>query len=134
MPGGVALLPRLVARAVTGWGSIMDKRLRRAPHAEWVLMCRLGLGQQRIPTLVRVQPAAVGYHLVIAHRQGHWATQSSSDLGGRLDRLRAVIAHAVDTVGGHPGRQNRCRDRLEDPPHVFLVRRVRVQPLSTEGY
>ena len=104
MPDGIALLPRLVAGAMTGWGSIMDKRLRRAPDAEWVLMCRLGLGQQRIPTLVCVPPATAGYHLVIARRQDHWATQSSSDFGGRFNRLRAaVIAHAVDTAGGHPG-------------------------------
>jgi hypothetical protein len=49
--------------------SIMDRRLRRAPDAEWVLMYRLGLSRQRIAALVHVQPAAVGYHLVIARRQ-----------------------------------------------------------------
>jgi hypothetical protein len=49
--------------------SIMDRRLRRAPDAEWVLMYRLGLSRQRIAALVRVPPAAVGYHLVIARRQ-----------------------------------------------------------------
>jgi hypothetical protein len=47
----------------------MDRRLRRAPDAEWVLMYRLGLGRQRIAALVRVPPAAVGYHLAIARRQ-----------------------------------------------------------------
>lgn len=46
----------------------MDRRLRRAPDAEWVLMYRLGLSRQRIAALVRVPPAAVGYHLVIARR------------------------------------------------------------------
>src|SRR5688572_13917751 len=50
-------------------GSIMDRRLRRAPDAEWVLMYRLGLSRKRIAALVRVPPAAVGYHLVIARRQ-----------------------------------------------------------------
>jgi hypothetical protein len=48
---------------------IMDRRLRRAPDAEWVLMYRLGLSRQRIAALVRVPPAAVGYHLLIARRQ-----------------------------------------------------------------
>jgi hypothetical protein len=50
-------------------GCIMDRRLRRAPDAEWVLMYRLGLSRARIAALVRVPPAAVGYHLVIARRQ-----------------------------------------------------------------
>ena len=47
----------------------MDRRLRRAPDAEWVLMYRLGLSRQRIAALVRAEPAAVGYHLAIARRQ-----------------------------------------------------------------
>ncbi|WP_211880037.1 helicase associated domain-containing protein [Pseudarthrobacter albicanus] len=47
----------------------MDRRLRRAPDAEWVLMYRLGLGRARIAALVRVPPAAVGYHLGIARRR-----------------------------------------------------------------
>ncbi|MGO4807056.1 helicase associated domain-containing protein [Arthrobacter sp. 2MCAF15] len=47
----------------------MDRRLRRAPDAEWVLMYRLGLSRQRIAALVRAEPAAVGYHLLIARRQ-----------------------------------------------------------------
>lgn len=50
-------------------GSIMDRRLRRAPDAEWVLMYRLGLSRQRIADLVRAEPATVGYHQVIARRQ-----------------------------------------------------------------
>lgn len=50
-------------------GSNMDRRLRRAPDAEWVLMYRLGLSRKRIAELVRVHPALVGYHLVIARRQ-----------------------------------------------------------------
>jgi hypothetical protein len=55
--------------AVAGWGVIMDRRLRRAPDTEWVLMYRLGLSRQRIAALVRAEPAAVGYHLVIARRK-----------------------------------------------------------------
>jgi hypothetical protein len=47
----------------------MDMRLRHAPDAEWVLMYRLGLSRKRIAALVRVPPAAVGYHLGIARRQ-----------------------------------------------------------------
>ena len=47
----------------------MDRRLRRAPDAEWVLMYRLGLSRQRIAAIVRAEPATVGYHLVIARRQ-----------------------------------------------------------------
>ena len=50
-------------------GSITDRRLRRAPDAEWVLMYRLGLSRQRIAALVRAEPDAVGYHLTIARRQ-----------------------------------------------------------------
>jgi hypothetical protein len=50
-------------------GTIMDRRLRRAPDAEWVLMYRLGLSRRRIAALVRAEPAAVGYHLAIARRQ-----------------------------------------------------------------
>ena len=50
-------------------GSIMDRRLRRAPDAEWVLMYRLGLSRKRIAALARVHPAVIGYHLVIARRQ-----------------------------------------------------------------
>ena len=48
---------------------IMDRQLRRAPDAEWVLMYRLGLSRKRIAELVGAEPATVGYHLVIARRQ-----------------------------------------------------------------
>ena len=47
----------------------MDKRSRRAPDAEWVLMYRLGLSRKRIADLVGAEPATVGYHLVIARRR-----------------------------------------------------------------
>lgn len=48
---------------------IMDRQLRRAPDAEWVLMYRLGLSRKRIAELVRAEPATVGYHLIIARRR-----------------------------------------------------------------
>lgn len=48
---------------------IMDRQVRRAPDAEWVLMYRLGLSRKRIADLVGAEPATVGYHLVIARRR-----------------------------------------------------------------
>ena len=60
------------ARPAVGKGrgrmSIMDRRLRRAPDPEWVLMYRSGLSRARIAALVRAEPATIGYHLVIARR------------------------------------------------------------------
>ena len=78
----------------------MDRRLRRAPDAEWVLMYRLGLSRKRIAELVRVHPAAVGYHLVIARRQDpgleaehHAAAGARTSLSPRsLTRMEEVIA------------------------------------------
>jgi hypothetical protein len=67
--------------------SIMDRRLRRAPDAEWVLMFRLGLSRTRIDRLVRVHPAVVGY---VASR----STSAEVDIGrmflhwqGRINSL-----------------------------------------------
>ena len=45
---------------------VKDRPLRRAPDPEGVLMYRPGLSRKRIAELVRVHPAVVGYHLVIA--------------------------------------------------------------------
>ena len=79
----------------------MDRRLRRAPDAEWVLMYRLGLSRKRIADLVRVHPAAVGYHLVIARRQDpgleaeHQAAAGAEPAGPSptdLARMEEVIA------------------------------------------
>ncbi|GAA3310965.1 hypothetical protein [Arthrobacter ramosus] len=47
----------------------MNRRLRRAPDPEWLLMYRLGLSRERIAALVRAEPSTVGYHLVIGRRQ-----------------------------------------------------------------
>ena len=55
--------------AVAGWGSLWTGGYGCAPDAEWVLMYRLGLGWKRIAEIVRVHPAVVGYHLVIARRR-----------------------------------------------------------------
>ncbi|WP_427136637.1 hypothetical protein [Pseudarthrobacter sp. S9] len=80
----------------------MDRRLRRAPDAEWVLMYRLGLNRRRIAALVRAEPATVGYHLVIARRQepgldaAHYAAaaakpgRSPTDLS-RVEEITAWI-------------------------------------------
>jgi hypothetical protein len=80
----------------------MDRRLRRAPDAEWVLMYRLGLGRARIAALVRVPPAAVGYHLGIARHQdpglepAHQAAAGATPVlhpsPGDLARMEEVIA------------------------------------------
>ena len=72
-------------------GSIMDRRLRRAPDAEWMLMYRLGLSRQRIAALVRAEPATVGYHLLIARRQ---------DPG--LEAEHHAAAGAAQTAGPSP--------------------------------
>ena len=58
-------LPLLSGRGRGRMVSIMDRRLRRAPDAEWVL---IGLSRKCIAELVRVHPAVIGYHLVIARR------------------------------------------------------------------
>jgi hypothetical protein len=58
--------------------------LRRAPDAEWVLMYRLGLSRQLFAALVRVPPAAVGYHLATARRQDPGFEAEHQAAGGRL--------------------------------------------------
>jgi hypothetical protein len=77
--------------------SIMDRRLRRAPDAEWVLMYRIGLSRQRIAALVRAGPATVGYHMVIARRQDpgleaeHQAAAGAAPLPTDLTRMDEII-------------------------------------------
>ncbi|MGO4806549.1 helicase associated domain-containing protein [Arthrobacter sp. 2MCAF15] len=75
----------------------MDRRLRRAPDAEWVLMFRLGLSRKRIAELVRVHPAVVGYHLVIARRRD----------------LELEAAHQA-AAGAITGRSPRSLARMEE--------------------
>ena len=67
-------------------GSIMDRRLRRAPDAEWVLMYRLGLSRKRIAELVRVHPALVGYQSLYVQSRG----ALKRDLAACLRTGRAV--------------------------------------------
>ena len=85
-------------------GSIMDRRLRRAPDAEWVLMYRLGLSRKRIAELVRVHPALVGYQslyvqsrgalnrdLAACLRTGRAVRQPCSKAGQRKNRIPGMI-------------------------------------------
>ncbi len=102
---------------------IMDRQLRRAPDAEWVLMYRLGLSRKRIAELVRAEPATVGYHLVIARRQdpgleaahlaaaGTKAGPSPADLA----RMEEIIAW-IKAEGRLP------RDRSEDKGERSMAR------------
>lgn len=104
-------------------GSILDRRLRRAPDAEWVLMYRLGLSRQRIGDLVRSEPATVGYHLVIARRQdpelepAHQAATvtRTGPSPTALARMEEIIAW-ITTEGRLP------RDRSEDKGERSMAR------------
>lgn len=101
----------------------MDRRLRRAPDAEWVLMYRLGLSRKRIAELVRVHPAVVGYHLVIARRQDpgleaeHHATAaakpgpSPTDLARMEEFIIWVSAEGRLPNGHAPDRDERSMAR-----------------------
>lgn len=83
-------------------GSIMDRRLRRAPDAEWVLMYRLGLIRQRIAVLVRAEPATVGYHLVIARRQDPGLEADHQAAAGTAPVLHPSptdLAHMDELIG-----------------------------------
>jgi hypothetical protein len=101
----------------------MDRRLRRAPDTEWVLMYRLGLSRQRIAKLMRVHPALVGYHLVIARRQDpgleaahHAATVAKTGPSpGCLARMDEVITW-IRSEGRLP------RDRSEDQEERSMAR------------
>lgn len=102
----------------------MDRQLRRAPDAEWVLMYQLGLSRKRIAELVRAEPATVGYHLVIARRQdpgleaAHLAAaagiKSSASPTG-FARMEGIISW-ITTEGRFP------RDRSEDKGERSMAR------------
>lgn len=91
---------------------MMDKLLRRAPDAEWTLMYRLGLSRARIAELVRVHPATVGYHLVIAR----WlAGRRREAAQGILNpAYRDGLAQVPDWAGNHRTAADEARwhDRL----------------------
>jgi hypothetical protein len=103
--------------------SIMDRQLRRAPDAEWVLMYRLGLSRKRIADLVRAEPASVGYHLVIARRQdpgleaAHLtaARTKSRRSPVNLVRMEEIISWVTDE-GRFP------RDRSDDKGERSMAR------------
>ncbi|KUM37473.1 helicase-associated protein [Arthrobacter sp. EPSL27] len=97
----------------------MDRRLRRAPDAEWVLMYRLGLSRKRIAELVRAEPAAVGYHLVIArcqdpgleaeHQAAAGAVPTPYPSPADLSRMEEVVAWAL-VEGRLPDGRSSDRD------------------------
>lgn len=101
----------------------MDRRLRRAPDAEWVLMYRLGLGRQRIADLVGESPATVGYHLVIARRQDpelEHAHQAAT--GPKADSSIADLARMEDVISWITAEGRLPRDRSEDKVERSMAR------------
>jgi hypothetical protein len=108
--------------------SIMDRRLRRAPDAEWVLMYRLGLSRPRIAALVRAHPAVVGYHLVIALRQNpeleaeHHAAAGAGTIPSPsgVARMEEIIAW-ISAAGRLP------RDHAEDKAERSMARWLSVR-------
>ncbi|WP_226761958.1 helicase associated domain-containing protein [Arthrobacter sp. SO3] len=108
----------------------MDRRLRRAPDAEWVLMYRLGLSRQRIADLVRAEPTTVGYHLVIARRQdpglepAHHAAAATMAGPSPMDVARMEEVIAWITAGGRFPRE-RSGDKGERSMARWLSERRR---------
>ena len=96
----------------------MDRRIRRAPDAEWVLMYRLGLSRQRIAELVRAAPATVRYHLVIARDQDPGLEAAHQDAAGaqtgpshtNLDHMEKITVW-IKAEGRFP--RDRSEDRVE---------------------
>ncbi|MGY3318141.1 helicase associated domain-containing protein [Arthrobacter sp. TE12232] len=101
----------------------MDRRLRRAPDAEWVLMYRLGLSRKRIADLVRAEPATVGYHLVVARGQDPGLAAAHQAAAGvkpapsptDLARMEEIIAW-ISAEGRLP------RDRSESKSERSMAR------------
>jgi Helicase associated domain len=94
----------------------MDKQLRRAPHAEWVLMYRLGLSRKRIAALVGAEPATVGYHLVIARRgdpglEAAYLAAATKQCPARATRARMEeIINWVTAEGRLPRNRSGCQE------------------------
>ncbi|WP_237739588.1 helicase associated domain-containing protein [Arthrobacter sp. TB 26] len=103
--------------------SIMDRRLRRAPDAEWVLMYRLGLSRKRIAELVRADPASVGYHLVIARRQdpGLEAAHLAAARTGTIPSP-AALARMEQIIAWITAEHRFPRDRSEDKSERSMAR------------
>jgi hypothetical protein len=103
--------------------SIMDRQLRRAPDAEWVLMYRLGLSRKRIAELVGAQPATVGYHLVIARRRDpelQTAHLAAADTG--TSPSPAALARMEQIIVWITAEQRFPRDRSEDKGERSMAR------------
>ena len=98
-------------------GSIMDRRLRRAPDAEWVFMYRLGLSRKRIAELVRVHPALVGYQSLYVQSRG----ALNRDLAACLRTGRAV-RQPCRKAGQRKNRIPEMINISERPPEVRTVR------------
>jgi hypothetical protein len=114
--------------------SVMDRRLRRAPDAEWVLMYRLGLGRKRIAALVRVPPATVGYHLAIGRRQDpgleaeHQAAAGAVSVPCPSPRDLARLDELIDWVSvEHRMPDDRSSDKAERSMARWLSGRRRPQ-------
>jgi hypothetical protein len=113
---------------------IMDKRLRRAPDAEWVLMYRLGLSRKRIAELVGAEPATVGYHLVIARGRdpeletAHQKASSTKSSPSRLARMEEIINWVTDE-GRFP--RGRSEDKVERSMARWLSDRRREEADDT---
>lgn len=101
----------------------MDRRLRRAPDAEWVLMYRLGLSRKRIAELVRTQPATVGYHLVIARSQDPGLEAAHLTAGGtNVSPSRAGLARMEEIISWVTAEGRFPRDRSEDKRERSMAR------------
>ena len=101
----------------------MDRQLRRAPDAEWVLMYRLGLSRKRIAELVRAEPATVGYHLVIARRQdpGLEAAHLAAT-GTKTSPSPADLARMEEIISWIKAQARFPRDRSDDKRERSMAR------------
>lgn len=101
----------------------MDRQLRRAPDAEWVLMYRLGLSRKRIAELVGAQPATVGYHLVIARSQDlELEAAHLAAAGTKPGPSPAGIARMDDVIAWVSAEGRFPRDRSTDKSERSMAR------------
>jgi hypothetical protein len=101
----------------------MDSQLRRAPHAEWVLMYRLGLSRKRIADLVRAEPATVGYHLIIARRQDPaLEAEHQAAAGAKSSPSPADLARMDEVIAWITSEGRLPRDRSEDKSERSMAR------------
>lgn len=100
----------------------MDKRLRHAPDAEWVLMYRLGLSRRRIADLVGAEPATVGYHLVIARRRDPQLEAAHLAAAARPSPPPAALARMEEIVMWVASEGRLPRDRSTDKSERSMAR------------